>query len=294
MRWSAMIALCVLGEVAVSAATSATKPRLRVVSYNIRAGIHFSGLAPLKRVLRSLHEQAAHGHFLAGLQEVDRFAERSGGVDQVEEMAAALGMSGHFFEAFAPSAAAPDWQYGNALLSDLSVPAANVQLHRLPHALHPDWPDWISEPRVVGHARIDLFDQTIAFFVTHLGLLPEHRQLQFARLEELLGAVSDLPVIVSLDSNGGIYPAREGTSGAKLEYQASTRDECAAFCAETGLTDALASREALEPSYPTPHPSAPLDRIFVRGFRVIHATVHRDAPPAASDHYPVIADLELE
>jgi endonuclease/exonuclease/phosphatase family metal-dependent hydrolase len=82
----------VVGSVAdpeADRATAPTVPRIRVVTFNIRHGLGLDGRQDLKRTARVLRALAAD---IAGLQEVDQGAERSGGIDQAAWLAGALGM----------------------------------------------------------------------------------------------------------------------------------------------------------------------------------------------------------
>jgi endonuclease/exonuclease/phosphatase family metal-dependent hydrolase len=82
----------VAGSVADPEADRATAPtvaRIRAVTFNIRHGLGLDGRQDLERTARVLRALAPD---IAGLQEVDQGAERSGGIDQAAWLAGALGV----------------------------------------------------------------------------------------------------------------------------------------------------------------------------------------------------------
>ena len=87
---------------------------VRVVSYNIRHGRGMDDAVDLERTARVLETLRPD---LIALQEVDREAERSGGVDQATELGRLLGMT-PTFGAFMPYQGG---HYGMAILSRMPV-----------------------------------------------------------------------------------------------------------------------------------------------------------------------------
>ena len=112
----------------------------------------------------------------------------------------------------------------------------------------------------------------------HLSLHERGRSRQLeaisGRLEEL--ATRDLPIIVAGDFNDWRQRAT-----AILERR-------------LGMTEASVSRHGrVLATFPSVMPVLRLDRIYVRGFKVVSAQVHRGKPwSMLSDHLAVSAELE--
>jgi len=118
-----------------------TEPRgLRVLSYNTHHGEGVDGRLDLERIAGVI--RAANPDLVA-LQEVDRHARRTGGIDQTETYARTTGMHAWF------GAAMPfqGGEYGQALLS--RWPLQQPAVIRLPGSEG-------REPRIVVTARIDI------------------------------------------------------------------------------------------------------------------------------------------
>jgi endonuclease/exonuclease/phosphatase family metal-dependent hydrolase len=112
----------------------------------------------------------------------------------------------------------------------------------------------------------------------HLSLHERGRTRQLeaisGRLEEL--ASRDLPIIIAGDFNDWRHRAT-----AILERR-------------LGMTEASVSRHGrVLATYPSVMPILRLDRIYVRGFKIVSAQVHRGKPwSMLSDHLAVSAELE--
>jgi endonuclease/exonuclease/phosphatase family metal-dependent hydrolase len=152
-------------------------------------------------------------------------------------------------------------RYGNLLLSRWSVEAQD--LHDLPFVGR--------EPRGLIKATVAVEGKACVVFATHLGLSRRERRQQILKLATLLPN-EDLPVILMGDFN--IW---EGLSALRH------------------LTD-LGFITTGTRSYPTrSRPFLPLDRILVRRPGRILANWYKRGrlTPIASDHFPVVADVEL-
>lgn len=174
---------------------TATDTTLRIMSFNISSGLTLDGRLDLE-LTASVIEKAEVD--IAGLQEVDQnFSERTDFTDQVKWLAKRLNM----YVAFGPNLTAhpadakwPMQAYGNAIVS--RYPIRKYQNHLLEKL--ESGPE--SEQRGLLEATIDIDDESIAFFNTHLSL--NEKQLE-RNIEELLGIIrsQDLPAILTGDFN---------------------------------------------------------------------------------------------
>lgn len=257
--------------------------RLKVMSYNVRIGVgggewHTDpkriSLEPVARVI------AEHAPDIVGLQEVDQFRKRSGGMNQPAWLAERLNMNIAFVPAYTvPTGGPEDEHYGVAVLARQPVlPAQRVPLYKPDYRQsHPQYPDYFSEQRVVLVSPVKIGSRQIHVLVTHLGLTADQREQQIREIAATAARIPG-PKILLGDFNA------EPDEPAMRELQASFQD---------ALTAVQATPEERK-SYPGGlQPKNAIDYIFVSPeFRVISASVIRDAT-LASDHNPVVAELEL-
>ncbi|HSJ43604.1 MAG TPA: endonuclease/exonuclease/phosphatase family protein [Euzebyales bacterium] len=169
---------------------------LRIVSYNLLHGVDITAhgvvnLAAAAAVLADLDAD------IIALQEADRGQERTGGADQVAELADALGMAGVFSPALLGDPGT-SWRpatfddggaaYGVGLL--VSGDLTGVRHVRLPGGgagsrrpgASPQRPGWDAEPRVALAATAAVGGEQLTVVVTHLSYLPVRaaRQLRAA------------------------------------------------------------------------------------------------------------------
>jgi len=200
---------------------------------------------------------------LVALQEVDQSTERTGGVNQLEEIARLTGMHAEFGKAMDYSGGS----YGVAVLSRWPI----VSTRNDPLPTHPD-----REPRTAFTAlvRLDAAGPLLQFTSTHLdqGREEGNRLTQAAHLNALA--------------------AREGAQEILAGDMNSRPDADVMKILERQWTNATTA----DPSLPLAADGRPRfrgDYILVRPtdcWRVIEATVLDDR--VASDHRPVIAVLE--
>ena len=159
--------------------------------------------------------------------------------------------------------------HGNAILS--RFPIVSMQ--------NEDVSDHRFERRGLLHCVVTVpgWPRNLHCVCVHLSLHERGRRRQLQaigeRLEEL--ASRDLPIIVAGDFNDWRQRA-DAILGDRL-----------------GLSEVTTSRKGKAArTYPSLLPLLPLDRIYVRGFRVLGAQVHRGAPwSLLSDHLAVSAEL---
>ena len=228
----------------------------RVVSWNVHSFVGSDGRYDVDRVaavLQSLHAD------IVGLQEVDWRHAGQDGPDPFDRLANVLGM--HAVEG--PNLHDHRGRYGNGLLTRLQI--ADATTFSLAYGGR--------EPRGAIDARLEHGDRTIRVLVTHLGLKLRERRNQVRRIRDALesGPSADATILLG-DMNEWIT--------ARLMRRAFTPKPFHTLI--TGRT------------FPSQWPVFPLDCIFVtpqpdhREHRILDSPEIR----AASDHLPILADLE--
>lgn len=231
---------------------------LRVMTFNIKSGLY--GLEKVARVIEDAKPD------VVALQEVDIGAMRSGQVDQPAQLAAATGLPYRtYFQATTKSGGA----YGVALLS--RFPLERRFQYRLP--VPPG-----AEPRTLGQVVVRIGEQEVSLYVTHLIQMPfrdEARAEQTKVISRILAGDSR-PKLLLGDFN-------DFAGGAAL---APLRAQLQDVFAEVG--------NGPDGTLPLPLPFSPecrIDYIFAcKSFVPRRSRVLR---VKASDHFPVVAELEL-
>ena len=289
----AVLAIAVLtwsGMVNAQAARRVTDPgegrnALRVMTYNIHHGAGNEECAPreagsapaadcglnLERIAEVITAAKAD---IVGLQEVDRFWARSGGVDQPRVLAQMLAMS----VCFGPNLQLPaegnigsPREYGTAILSRFPLrDCRNTHLPRVSEA---------NEQRGLLSGVVETPNGNVLVMVTHLSVVAADRVPQ---TEELAKAVADpqLPTILMGDLN--TRPDAESLR----PLLAKMRDLWTLAGKGDGLTSA---------AHPQRPPRSRIDYILVSpGIRTNGTRVLiNDMTRMASDHYPVMARIRL-
>jgi endonuclease/exonuclease/phosphatase family metal-dependent hydrolase len=228
-------------------------PVLRVATFNIRHGSAGPGReSDLVRLGVALVELDAD---VVGLQEVDRWAGRSGGVDQAAVLAAAAGADHHHGVAHL----LPDGgRYGNAVL-------VRGRIERLEDLPLPGG----GEPRaaVVALVSAGADGHRTTVVVTHLqhagGQPRPTAEVQLEWLLERVAAVEG-PLVVLADFN---LPPSAVAPRARA----------------VGLVAVDAP-----PGFPARRPNRTIDGVLVRGWDPVGV----DVPPVTvSDHRPLVVDL---
>ena len=242
---------------------------LKVVTLNIHKGLsQFNRrmvIHELREGLRTLDPDLV---FLQEVQGVNERHERRFATWPLAPQHEYLA-GGAWQHAYGRNAVYDHGHHGNAILSKfpiVSVEREDVSDHRF-------------ERRGLLHCvvRVPGWRRNLHCVCVHLSLHERGRRRQLdaigARLEEI--AARDLPIIVAGDFNDW----RQRASRI-LEHR-------------LGMTEAsLKAGGRHARTFPSVLPMLQLDRIYVRGFRVIGSRVHRGAPWALlSDHLAVSAEL---
>lgn len=239
--------------------------RVRVVTWNIHKGVGSDLRYCMDRITEVL---AACEPDVVALQEAFLFHGRHGGEEQPAILAERLGLE---HRAVGWNVPRRRGVYGNATLSRLPLGATeNICLK------------WgVKKQRSALYTRVQAQGRPLHLFNVHLGLAHFERKDQMAWVAGHCDtrAGDDEPVVILGDTNDW---------SNRLHRQT---------LAGSGFTCAT-GREGRRPhpTYPSWLPVGALDRVYHRGpVRVVDAFPARDAlARRASDHLPVIADLELE
>ena len=233
---------------------------IRVMTYNIHVGVGMDKKLDLPRIAEVIKREHVD---LVGLQEVDRGVERTQRVDEIAELARLTKMD----YAFAFNLKYQGGQYGVAILSRFPIRATD---HRLYQNLRE------AERRGFIRAEVKIGGRLVNFVTTHLDY--QYDDGRVFETEQLLKALKEVsgPLIVVGDFNdtpaGGAYKLmRDQFVDAWIESHASGE----------GL------------SYPADKPAKRIDYIFTRqkdGTKAKRAWI---VTTLASDHVPVVADLEI-
>ena len=241
--------------------------RLTVLTYNIQIGMGIDKKTDLERTAAVI--KAVNPDIVA-LQEVDRKARRSGGLDQAVELARATGMHLVFGKASVREGIDQDGgDYGVAILSRFPIKSSHN--HQLPFTrgfelrtvleVEIDWP-------LRSGKRIPL-----RFFDTHFDNASEADRIASAELVNKLVLANDsIPTIIAGDLN-----SRPGSKPLQILSE--------------HMTFAGAGKDM--PTFPANAPRHQIDYVLYRPatrWKVVEAVVV-DAPDA-SDHSPVKVILE--
>jgi len=261
-----LIALLVFGVQSQPAARMSLHPgafghSLRVMTYNIHVGIGMDKKLDLQRIADVIKKQDPD---LIGLQEVDRGVQRTQRIDEIAELAKLTRMD----YAFAFNLPYQGGQYGVAILSRLPIRATE---HRHFQNLRE------AERRGFIRAEISFHGRTLQFVTTHLDY--QYGDGRLFETQQLLDALRDIkdPLIIVGDFND--VPAGQS-------YQLML----------AGFEDAWSEGRSQDQgfSYPADKPVKRIDYIFMRRGDRVRTKRAWIVNTLASDHVPVVADLELK
>lgn len=231
--------------------------RLRVMTFNIHGGRPATGsvnLEAIAAVIRQLEPD------LVALQEVHSYLPPPYVFrDQPRRLRKLLGMELYFGRTLGLGPVG----YGNAILTReraVEYRATALPITRQRRGL---------EPRGLIEARVRAGGRTVRFFNTHLGLTPEQRSRQVARIVTEVRSRPD-PVILAGDLNA----VPESAELAQL--RAAGLRECA-------TDDAL--------TFPAETPRCRIDHLLVSPHFQVERCFAVDT--TVSDHRPLVADLLL-
>jgi endonuclease/exonuclease/phosphatase family metal-dependent hydrolase len=240
--------------------TAVSKHSLRVMTYNIHVGVGMDKKLDIERIADVIHSQHPD---LVGLQEVDRGVKRTELRDEILELAKLTGME----FAFAHNLDYQGGQYGVAILSRFPI-------QKIDHRKYENTRE--AERRGMIRVEIKLNGRIVNFVTTHLDYQNEDgRVFETEQLLKFLQPVNG-PLIVVGDFN-------DEPAGAAYKLMLKRFQD--------GWIAGKANQEGL--SYPADQPSKRIDYVFTRQSDRIRTKKAWIVSTLASDHLPVVADLEL-
>ena len=243
-----------------SAAVRSFKKTLRVMTYNIHVGVGMDKKLDLQRIAEVINREHPD---LVGLQEVDRGVKRTEGKDEIAELAALTRM--HF--AFAHNLDYQGGQYGVAILSRFPI-------GRIDHRKYEN--KRVAERRGMLRVELDVDGKQLNFVTTHLDY--QYDDSRLFETEQLLSFLADIngPLIVTGDFN-------DEPVGSAYKLLISKFED--AWMRGRAKGDGF--------SYPSDKPVKRIDYIFTRRANGIKAKRSWVVKTLASDHLPVVADVEV-
>ena len=242
---------------------------LHVCTFNIHKGFsQFKRLLTVHDLREKLHSVGADLVFLQEVQGLNQRHERRFSTWPLAPQHEYL--AGEDWQhAYGRNAVYDHGHHGNAILSRfpiVSIENEDVSDHRF-------------ERRGLLHCVVAVpgWQRNLHCVCVHLSLHERGRRRQLDAIGERLAEISTrgLPIVVAGDFNDWRHRA-----SAILEHR-------------LGMTEvSVASRGRAARTFPSMLPLLQLDRIYVRGFRIMGAQVHRGAPwSLLSDHLAISAEL---
>nr|WP_255726302.1 endonuclease/exonuclease/phosphatase family protein [Microvirga sp. ACRRW] len=238
------------------------------MTYNVRRCLGTDGRLSPGRIADVI---AAYEPDVVALQELDVRRARTGGIDQADSIAQALGMQMHFHA----SLRVVEEEYGNAILTHR--PSRLIKAGPLPGGTGRLAP----EPRGALWASINLGGTDVQVITTHLGL---RRYERLAQVDCLMGPqwlghpACREPVILLGDFNAS------PRSRAYRRLASRLRDAQAAMLHQRPM-----------PTFPSRMPMLRIDHAFVS--RSIHVarveSVRSPMARVASDHLPLMIEFHV-
>jgi len=230
------------------------------MTYNIHVGVGMDKKLDLQRIADVIIKEKPD---LVGLQEVDRGVKRTEGKDEIAELAKLT----HMDYAFAHNLDYQGGQYGVAMLS-------RFLLNNVEHRMFENKRE--AERRGLLHAQVDVGGKLVNFVTTHLDY--QYADGRLFETEQMLKFLEDAngPLIVVADMN-------DEPSGEAYKLMSSRFSD--------GWITGGAKSDGF--SYPADKPVKRIDYVFYRGDG-LKAKKARTIETLASDHVPVIVDLEIK
>lgn len=241
-------------------AGTSIKKTLRVMTYNIHVGVGMDGKLNLERIAEVIKRERPD---LVGLQEVDRGVKRTEGKDEIAELAKLT----HMDFSFAHNLDYQGGQYGVAILSRFLIQGRDHQKFENKRE---------SERRGMLRVEVEVENRKINFVTTHLDYQYEDGRLfETEQLLQTLAGVSG-PLIVAGDFND-----EPGGSAYKLMLTQFDDGWLSSKAKSNGLT------------FPANKPVKRIDYIFLRLTDRIRVKKAWIVETLASDHLPVMAEIEI-
>lgn len=240
--------------------TTAPKKTLRVMTFNIHVGVGIDKKLDLQRIADVIMSERPD---LVGLQEVDRGVRRTEGKDEIAELAKLTRMD----YAFGHNLDYQEGQYGVAILSKFLI-------QKIDHRKFENRRE--AERRGMLRVEVDIGGRTVDFATTHLDYQRDDGRL--FETEQLLRFLTEIknPLIVVGDFN-------DEPSGVAYKLMLTKFED--AWVGSRAKADGL--------SYPADRPTKRIDYVFYRPGDGVRAKKTWVVKTPASDHLPVMAELEI-
>ena len=260
--------LCFFSSLFVFVALTGCKPHkvtpiiFRVMTYNIHHGEGQDGKLDLERIAKVISDANADA---VALQEVDQNTQRTGGVDMATDLAKRTNMH----VAFGANLDFQGGKYGTAILS--KHPIESVENHVLKQARD-------GEPRGVLQAVLNVGQGRVLFAGTHLDHTKDQAERLFSetQFDDLFAKFEDLPAIFCGDFND--------TPDSELHKRMSKKwtDSWSLVGQDAGFT--MSSDK----------PTRRIDYVWVSDTKNFNLRWMDVPQTEASDHLPVVAEMELK
>ncbi len=230
------------------------------MTFNIHVGVGMDKKLDLQRIADVIIRERPD---LVGLQEVDRGVRRTEGIDEITELAKMTRMD----YAFGHNLDYQEGQYGVAILSKFLI-------QKIDHRKYENRRE--AERRGMLRVEVDIGGRTISFATTHLDYQQDEGRL--FETEQLLRFLADVknPLIVVGDFN-------EEPDGSAYKLMLTKFED--AWIGSRAKSDGF--------SYPADKPAKRIDYIFYRTTDGVRAKRAWLMKTPASDHLPVMAELEI-
>jgi len=253
--------MCLVLAMVLPGAGASTAPiAVRVMTYNIHHGVGADKKLDLERIAEVIREQDCD---IVCLQEVDRNMPRSDLIDMPAFFAEKTGMTA----TFEPNLKANGGEYGNCTLT--RYPIESYRNHPLPAPPG-------KEPRGCLSVTVRIQDRPVMVLNTHFGLIPSERKEQAAEI--LLFECEDMPMVLAGDLNE--MPPEPAVQTLLTRFK--------------NVTAAEKKEETY--TYTAEKPDRQIDYVLASDeFDVVSSgVVATAAAAAASDHLPLVAELQLK
>jgi endonuclease/exonuclease/phosphatase family metal-dependent hydrolase len=244
-----------------SSAVAPARTKVRVMTYNIHVGVGIDKRLDLQRIADVINQEHPD---LVGLQEVDRGVKRTQGVDEIAELARLTRME----YAFAHNLDYQEGQYGVAILSRFPILKTDHRMYLNKRE---------AERRGMIRIEVKSGGHDLSFATTHLDYQYEDgRIFEAGQLVDFLKGQYG-PTILVGDFN--VDPAGDSYKLVAAYFR-----------------DAWLDNKVKEPghTYPADRPNKRIDYIFYKTNSGVSAKKAWTINTQASDHVPVVADLEIQ
>jgi endonuclease/exonuclease/phosphatase family metal-dependent hydrolase len=243
------------------------------MAYNIHVGIGMDKKLDLQRIAEVIRKEKPD---LVGLQEVDRGVQRTQRIDEMAELAKLTRMD----YAFAFNLPYQGGQYGVAILSRFPIRATE---HRLYKNLRE------AERRGFIRAEVLIHGRVVNFVTTHLDY--QHDDGRLFEAQQMLAALEGLKgsLIVSGDFND--EPSGQTYQLVRRQFRDAWLSQVLGVWPHDGESVPWPGKGF---TYPADKPVKRIDYIFIRNNDQVRVKRAWVVETLASDHVPVVAELEIK